>query len=129
MRPRAQVALTIFVVLFAAGCSRGGERKPINISDYESGASLSATLKQLVPPGTPVARARSLMEESGFECGERAGIVVDQRAGRIGSGKPRLECWESSRIWPGLQRRDWTVVIRYDSSGVVESFGSFIIQP
>lgn len=117
-----------FLAFLACGC-RERAPKPVEISEFSEGGELRDTLQRLVPRGTPVSRAQVLMEESGFKCGQRAGIVVNQVAGKLGSGPPHLECWNSSRIFPGIQRRDWTIVYRYDSSGVTDVIAGYIIQP
>lgn len=121
--------IVAFIAFLACSCRAERAQKPVDIRDFRSGAVLRDTLQRLVPRGTPVSRAQTLMEESGFQCGQRAGIVVDRVGGKLGSGPPYLECWNSNRIFPGFQHRDWTVVYRYDSAGVADVIAGYIIQP
>jgi hypothetical protein len=117
------------VVLLALGCSRNRDPMHVDVRDFDSGKSLSDTLGKLLPPGTRVPIVWEAMQRYGFKCGERRGITVDMKTGKLGSGKPDLECWQSSRINLGLQRRDWRVTFKYDSSGVRDVFAGFNIQP
>jgi hypothetical protein len=129
--PRA-IPVQLIVGLFAflaCGCSAERAPKPVDIRDFSSGPALRDTLLRLVPRGTPVSRAQKLMEESGFKCDQRAGIVMDPVARKLGSGPPHLECWNSNRIFPWYQHRDWTVSYRYDSAGVTDVIAGYIIQP
>jgi hypothetical protein len=117
-----------FLAFLACGC-RERAPKPVEVSDFSEGGKLRDTLQRLIPRGAPISRAQALMEESGFKCDQRAGTVVDLPAAKLGAGPPHLECWNSSRIMAGIQRRDWTVVYRYDSSGVTDVIAGYIIQP
>jgi hypothetical protein len=125
---RVAVALGALVTL---GCSSGGDPKPIDIRDFSEARPVNDSLKKLVPVGTPVPRAQALMEQSGFKCDpqRRSAITVDVVTGKLGSGPPTLECWNSNRISLGLQHRDWRVVYRYDSAGVRDVTAGYIIQP
>ena len=121
--------IVAFFAFLACGCRAERAPKPVDIRDFDSGAALRDTLQRLAPRGTLVSRAETLMEESGFQCGQRAGIVTDPVAGKLRSGPPHLECWNSNRIFPGWQHRDWTVVYRYDNAGVTDVIAGYIIQP
>src|SRR5512132_143888 len=113
-------SVAVVVVLVAVACDRGRDPRPIRIGDFSSDQKLRDTLSRLVPAGTPLSAAQSLMERSGFECGNRAGIVVNPTTDKLSSGKPELQCWQSSRIFPGFKHRDWTITYRHDSSRVRE---------
>ena len=121
--------LTAIIGVLALGCARDRDPLRIHIRDFDSGTALSDTLKRLIRPGMKVSGAWEVMQGNGFKCGERAGITIDARAGKLGSGTPHLECWHSSPISLGLQRRQWTVVFQYDSSGVRDITAGYIIQP
>lgn len=121
--------VTGIVAVLALGCARDRDPLRIHIRDFDSGTALSDTLKRLIRPGTRVSGAWEMMQGSGFKCGERAGITVNTQTGKLGSGTPHLECWHSSPISLGLQRRQWTVVFQYDSSGVRDISAGYIIQP
>ena len=125
---RVALALGALVTL---GCSQGGDPKPIDIRDFSEARPVNDSLKKLVPVGTPVPRAQALMEQSGFKCDPqmRSAITVDVVTGKLGSGPPTLQCWNSNRISLGRQHRDWTVVYRYDSAGVRDVTAGYIIQP
>lgn len=127
-RPAVRYVAGIAAVL-ALGCARDRDPHRIHIRDFDSGTTLADTLKRLIRPGTRVSTAWEAMQGNGFKCGERAPITVDTRAGKLGSGTPHLECWQSSPINLGLQRRDWTVTFQYDSSGVRDIYAGYIIQP
>jgi hypothetical protein len=126
LQARGVIAL---VVLLALGCSRNRDPHHIDIGDFDSGQALTDTLRKLLLPGIRVAAASEMMQRNGFICGDRAGTIVDLKTGKLGSGKPDLQCWQSSRIPPGFQRRDWTVTFKYDTSGIRDVFANFIIQP
>ena len=117
--------------LVTLGCGSRGDPKPIDIRDFSEARPVNDSLKKLVPVGTPVPRAQALMEQSGFTCDpeRRSAITVDVVTGKLGSGPPTLECWNSNRISLGLQHRDWRVVYRYDSAGVRDVTAGYIIQP
>ena len=117
--------------LAALGCTSQGDPKPIDIRDFSEARPVNDSLKKLVPVGTPVPQAQALMEQSGFTCDpqRRSAITVDVVTGKLGSGPPTLECWNSNRISLGLQHRDWHVVYRYDSAGVRDVTAGYIIQP
>ena len=121
--------VTGIVAVLALGCARDRNPLRIHIRDFDSGTALSDTLKRLIPPGMKVSGAWEVMQGNGFKCGERAGTTFDTRAKKLGSGTPHLECWQSSPITLGLQRREWRVVFQYDSSGVRDISAGFIIQP
>lgn len=124
------VVVAIGAVLIL-GARRGGGPKPIDIRDFGDEGPMNDTLKKLVPIGTPVPRAEALMHQSGFRCdpARHSTITVDVTNGKLGSGPPTLECWNSNRIFPGYKHRDWTVVYKYDSAGVRGVNASYIIQP
>ena len=117
------------VAILAIGCTKDRDPMRIHLRDFDNGPALADTLKRLVPPGTSLNAAWEIMQKSGFKCGERAGITVDTKAGALGSGTPYLQCWQSTPINLGLQRRQWTVTFQYDSAGVRDLFAGYIIQP
>ena len=117
------------VAVLALGCAKDRDPHRIHLRDFDSGTALSDTLKRFIPPGTRLSTVWEAMQGNGFKCGERAPITVDTRAGKLGSGTPHLECWQSSPINLGLQRREWTVTFQYDSSGVRDIYAGYIIQP
>jgi len=121
--------VTGIIAVFALGCARDRDPMRIHIRDFESGTVLADTLKRLITPGIRVAAAWEMMQGNGFKCGERAGTTFDARAGKLGSGTPYLQCWQSSPMYLGLKRRDWTVNLQYDSSGVRDITAGYIIQP
>jgi hypothetical protein len=121
--------VTGFLAVLALGCARDRDPLRIHIRDFDSGPALTDTLKKLLGPRMRVSGAWEMMQGNGFKCGERAGITVDTKAGKLGSGPPYLQCWQSSPIAFGLQRRDWTVTFKYDSSGVRDIYAGYIIQP
>ena len=121
--------VTGLVAVLALGCARDRDPLRIHIRDFDSGTALSDTLKRLIRPGTQVSGAWEVMQGNGFKCGERAGTTFDTRAKKLVSGRPHLECWQSSPITLGLQRREWRVVFQYDSSGVRDISAGYIIQP
>jgi hypothetical protein len=125
----AKVVSTGLLALFALGCKKNPDPRHIDLGDFNSGKQLSDTLKKLVPPGTRVLLASEVMQINGFTCGERSGITVDVNKGELGSGKPYLECYNSTRIDLGLKRREWTVKFNYDSAGVQDVVAGYIIQP
>jgi hypothetical protein len=115
--------------LVALGCTSRGDPKPIDIRDFSTAAHLNDSLTKLVPVGTSVPRAQAVMVQSGFKCDVARYSAIAVVNGKLGSGPPTLECWNSNRIFPGLQHRDWTVVYRYDSAGVRDVTAWYIIQP
>jgi hypothetical protein len=126
LQARRVIAL---VVLLALGCSGNRDPHHLDIGDFDSSQALTDTLKKLLLPGVRVSAASEMMQRNGFICGDRAATLVDLKTGKLGSGRPDLQCWQSSRIPPGLQRRDWTVTFKYDTSGIRDVFANFIIQP
>jgi hypothetical protein len=123
---RVALALGALVTL---GCGSRGDPKPIDIRDFSEARLVNDSLKKLVPVGTPVPRAQAVMEQSGFKCDPKRYSTITVVNGKLGSGPPILECWNSNRISLGLQHRDWTVVYRYDSAGVRAVTAGYIIQP
>ncbi len=124
-----KATLLLFALLIPACSKKNSDPKSINLRDFDSDKALTDTLKKWIPSGTPVLAASATMQANGFKCGERAGITFDTTTGKPGSGTPHLECWQSSPIVPGLQRRDWTVTLNYDSTGVRDVHAGYIIQP
>jgi hypothetical protein len=123
-----RVALALGTLVSLA-CGSGGDPKPIDIRDFSEARPVNDSLKKLVPVGTPVPRAQALMEQSGFKCDPKRHSTITVVNGKLGSGPPTLECWNSNRISLGLQHRDWHVVYRYDSAGVRDVTAGYIIQP
>ena len=121
--------VTGIVVVLTLGCARDRDPMRIHIRDFESGPVLADTLKRLITPGIRVAAAWEMMQSNGFKCGERAGTTFDVQARKLGSGTPYLQCWQSSPMYLGLKRRDWTVNLQYDSSGVRDITAGYIVQP
>ena len=127
--------IAVFFAVLALGatalgrCQRDRDPLRIHIRDFDSEAALSDTLRKLIPPGMRVSGAWEMMQSNGFKCGERAATTIDAKAGKLGSGPPYLQCWQSSPIYLGLKHRDWTVTFHYDSSGVRDLRASYIIQP
>ena len=119
----------VFAVLLLAGCKRDRDPRHFDLGDFNSGKQLTDTLTRLLPPGTRLNLVWEVMQGNGFGCGERAATTVDIQKGTLGSGKPYLECYKSTRIDLGLKRRDWTVMFNYDSSGVRDINSGYIIQP
>src|SRR5688572_9216766 len=83
----------IFAALLMLGCKKNPDPLHIEVADFESPKQLSDTLQYLVGMTEPV--VWEAMQRNGFGCGERSGIVVDRSTGKLGSGKPHLECWQS----------------------------------
>jgi len=123
-----QVALPVGA-LVTPGCGAGGDPKPIDIRDFSEARPVNDSHRRLVPLGTPVPRAQALMEQSGFKCDPAWHSTITVVNGKLGSGPPTLECWNSNRIFLGLKHRDWTVVYRYDSAGVRDVTAGYIVQP
>jgi len=98
------------------------------LADFNSGKQLTDTLKRLIPMGTREPVVWEMMQGNGFACGERAGIIVDPKAAKLGSGKPNLECYKSTRIEFGLRRRPWTVEFALDSARVTNITAGYIYQ-
>lgn len=101
----------------------------IHLRDFDNGPALTDTLQRLVRPGTQLNAVWEIMQGNGFKCGERAATTIDTKAGKLGSGPPYLQCWQSTPVSLGLQRREWTVTIRYDSTGARDLSAGYIIQP
>src|SRR5437868_10772586 len=97
------------VALLVVGCKKDPDPMHFTLADFNSGKQLTDTLKRLIPLGTKEAVVWEMMEGNGFGCGERAGIIVDRQTNKLGSGKPNLECYKSTRIEFGLRHRAWTV--------------------
>jgi hypothetical protein len=121
--------VTALAAILAIGCGKDRDPMRIHLRDFDNGPALADTLKRLVPPGTSLNAAWEIMQKSGFKCGERAGTTIDTTAGKVGSGTPYLQCWESTPINLGLKRREWTVTFQYDSAGVRDVRAGYIIQP
>lgn len=124
-----QAILLLFALLVIACGKKNPDPNYINIKDFDSDKALTDTLKKLIPAGTRVLVASEAMQSKGFKCGERAPTTVDTKAGTLGSGRPHLECWQSSPIEGGLRHRDWTVTFDYGSAGVRDVHAGYIIQP
>lgn len=121
-------AAAIAAVL-ALGCNNNRDPNHIELGDFVSGNQLSDTLRKLIPAGTRVPAVWEMMQGNGFDCGERRPITVDLKANKLGSGKPDLECYQSTRINFGLRKRRWTVVFGYDTTGVRTINSGYDIQP
>lgn len=129
MKGLALVTRVAALALLAASCRKNPDPRHIDLDDFSSGKQLTDTLKKLIPPGTRVVLASEVMQSNGFKCGERAGITVDVNTSKVGSGKPYLECWKSTRIDLGLKRREWSVQFKYDTAGVQDIIAGYAIQP
>ena len=131
MRWKSVLVVVVIGAVIILARRSGGDPKPVDIRDFGDAAPMNDTLQKLVPAGTPVPLAEALMHKSGFRCdpARRSTITVDVAKGKLGAGPPRLECWNSNRIFPGYQHRDWTVVYNYDTAGVRDVRASYIIQP
>ena len=116
----------MFAALLTLGCKKNPDPRHIDAADFKSPEQLSDTLQYLVGMTEPV--VWEAMQRNGFGCGERSGIVVDKSTGKLGSGKPHLECWHSHRINLGLRRRIWTVEFGLDSGRVREVRAGVIYQ-
>ena len=121
--------ITALVGVLAIACAKDRDPPGIHLRDFDNGPALTDTLKRLVRPGTRLNAVWEIMQGNGFKCGERAGITVDTKAGELGSGPPYLQCWQSTPVSLGLQRREWTVTIHYDSTGARDVIAGYIIQP
>ena len=127
--PGNQFLSALAVVLILA-CEPQGKPKPVDIADFDSDSAMTDTLRRLVPVGTPVATARSLMEASGLVCDQRSETVKpDTMSGALGAGAPVLVCFGSKRFFPWVQHRDWSMRYSYDSTGVTGVLAGYIIQP
>jgi hypothetical protein len=113
----------------ALACASDPDPTHFHLRDFSEGSALADTIKRFIPPGTKLTAAWEMMQGNGFKCGERPGIRVDPQTHKLGSGSPSLECWQSTRISLGLQRRFWTVTFPHDTSGVRDVFAGYIIQP
>lgn len=116
----------MFAALLMLGCKKDPDPLHIEVADFESPKQLSDTLQYMVGMTEPV--VWEAMQRNGFGCGERSGIVVDRSTGKLGSGKPHLECWQSHRTNLGLRRRLWTVEFGLDSGRVTDVKAGFIYQ-
>jgi hypothetical protein len=123
-----RVAMVAIVVL-SLGCGKDPDPTHFHLGDFSTGPALTDTLRRLIPPGTQLTSAWEIMQGNGFKCGERAGVLVDSQTHKLGSGAPSLQCWQSTQVGLGLRRRDWTVTLRHDTSGVHDVFASYIVQP
>jgi hypothetical protein len=117
------------IALLALGCRKNPDPNRIELGDFVSGNQLSDTLRKLIPVGTRIPPAWEMMQRNGFDCGERRPITVDLKANKLGSGKPDLECYQSTRMNFGLRKRRWTVVFEYDTTGVTTINSGYDIQP
>lgn len=129
MTPVASFARAALVALLALGCRKNPDPSHISLGDFASGNQLSDTLGKLIPVGTRIPVAWEMMHRNGFVCAERAPTTVDLKTKTLGSGEPNLECYKSSRMNLGLQRRDWTVVFAFDTTGIKGINSGYIIQP
>ena len=121
--------VTALAAILALGCAKDRDPRRIHLRDFDNGPALADTLQRLERPGTRLNAAWEIMQGNGFKCGERAGTTIDTRTGTLGSGTPYLQCWQSIPINLGLQRRQWTVTLQYDSAGVRDVSAGYIIQP
>ena len=112
-----------FTALLTLGCKKNPDPYHIDLVDFKTPKQLSDTLQYLVGMKEPV--VWEAMQRNGFFCGERHGILVDQSTGKLGTGKPDLECSKSHRIDLGLKRRWWTVQFGLDSGRVTDVSASF----
>jgi len=129
MTPVVSLDRAALVALLALGCGKNPDPNHLALGDFVSGNQLSDTLRKLIPVGTRIPVATEMMQRNGFVCGERAPIKVDVKTRTLGSGKPNLECYKSSRLNLGMQRRDWTVVFAFDTTGIKGLNSGYIIQP
>ena len=116
----------LFAALLTLGCKKNPDPLHIDVAHFKSPKQLSDTLQYLVGMTEPV--VWEAMQRKGFGCGERSGILVDRSTGKLGSGKPHLECWQSHRINLGLRRRLVTVEFGLDSGRVRDVNARFIYQ-
>ena len=116
----------LLLLLLTPGCKKNPDPHHIDIADFKSPQQLSDTLKYLIGMQEPV--VWEAMQRNGFGCGERSGTIVDRNTGKLASGKPHLQCWQSHRIDFGLRRRVWTVDFVVDSARVSDVTASFIYQ-
>jgi hypothetical protein len=125
----ASISVAGAFALIALACRTGQDPTHFRLRDFSTAPALTDTIRKLIPPGTPLTAAWETMQGNGFKCGERPGIRVDPQTHELGSGSPSLECWQSTRINLGLQRRDWTVTFPHDSTGVRDAFAGYVSQP
>ena len=117
------------LALLTLGCAKDPDPNHFKLAEFHSGKQLTDTLKRLIPNRAAEARVWEMMQGNGFKCAERpAGIVVDRQTGKLGSGKPNLECYQSTRINFGLRHRQWTVVFKLDSARVSAISAGYIYQ-
>ena len=116
----------LFAALLTLGCKKHPDPLHIDVADFKSPKQLSDTLQYLVGMTEPVVWEG--MQRNGFDCGERRGILVDRSTGKLGSGKPHLECWQSHRINLGLRRRVLIVEFGLDSGRVTDVTARFMYQ-
>ncbi|HXQ77562.1 MAG TPA: hypothetical protein VN797_05115 [Gemmatimonadaceae bacterium] len=121
--------LAVLTALLAVGCKKNPDPAHIELGDFVSGNQLNDTLRKLIPVGTRLPRVWEMMQTNGFGCGERAPTTVDLKSNTLASGQTHLECYQSTRINLGMRRRDWTVVIEHDTTGVTGINSGYIIQP
>ena len=120
---------TVVIAVLSLGCGKDPDPTHFHLGDFSTAPALTDTLRRLIPPGTQLTSAWVIMQGNGFKCGERAGVSVDPQTHELGSGTPSLQCWQSSPISLGLRRRDWTVTLAHDTSGVRDVLAGYIIQP
>jgi hypothetical protein len=120
------LARAALLTVMLASCRKNPDPLHIDLGDFNSPKQLTDTLKRLIPVGMKEPVVWEMMQRNGFACGERSGIIVDN--GKLGSGKPDLECYKSTRIDLGLRRRAWTVVFKLDSGRVSDVNAGYIYQ-
>jgi len=125
LRSLARVAA---FALLVAGCKKNPDPMHFKLADFNSPKQLTDTLKRLIPVGMREAVVWEMMQRNGFACGERSATIVDRQTGKLGSGKPDLECYQSTRIDFGLRRRQWTVVFKLDSGRVTDIMAGYIYK-
>jgi hypothetical protein len=122
-------SLRLAVALGALACGHGNDHKPINIRDFSESRPLRDSLLKLVPLGTSLAPALDVMVRSGFKCDTAFHATITVVDGKLGSGPPDMYCWASNRLFTGFQKRVWTVVFLYDSTGVRDVIPHGDIEP
>ena len=108
------------VALLALGCKKDPDPTHFKLADFQSDKQLGDTLRRLIPIGTRETAVWAMMQGNGFSCREYGGILVDQKTGTLGTGKPDLNCSRETRINFGLKRRVWTVRFELDSARVTD---------
>ena len=106
LRWKSVLVVVVIGAVIMLGRRSGRDPKPVDIRDFGDAAPMNDTLQKLVPAGTPVPLAAALMHKSGFRCdpARRSTITVDVAKGKLGAGPPRLECWNSNRIFRASKR-------------------------